>query len=736
VARPGRLPLKLTDEELIAAIESEEAAALDSVSGELEHERADALARYRGELLGNEVEGRSAIVDKGVMDTIQWIMPSLARIYLGGDEIGKFEPVGPEDEYAAECETEVCNWYLFNKNDLYSHVIATLTDALLLKNGYMVSFWTKREDISTETYTGMADEEVAMLMQDQDVEVVEHSEYPDMLAPQVDPQTGMPLPPVMLHDVKVERKKADEFVGCESIPPNELLVSRRHRWTSLMDADFTQWRRRVTIGQLRAEGFKIPDDVEELSDSSEQHYRRERYDNNFDRNDSTPDPSRKVVLFKDTYIRIDLTGKGMPKLWRIAYVDGMKTPVLKEEADIVPFAAFSPIIYPHSHVGTSVYDLIQDISLIKTLMQRQVIDSTFLQTNGMLAINTNTVNMDDALTRGPGRLIRVDGSISEGLAPVVSPDAAPGALAVIEYLDSVKEQRTGVTRYSAGLDADSLNKTATGITALQSAADQRIELLARTLANGFRDLFLITHAMASKHSTKPIQIKLKGQWKPIDPRSWAKRTDFSVSVSLGTGSPESQVMKIQMIAMAMEKLSLVGLVGPEEMRNIFVELCKAAGYKNPNKFVQETQKDPQTGKAVPPPPQKPEMVQAAEIKAQADMQKAQMEQQGKGQELQQQGQMDMQRMQGEMALQQSNDERQAQVDMQKLMMERENMEREYQLKRELAFAELEMKREFQQEELALRRQEMEMTASLQRETAQTNAALKNKQIDTQAKAKE
>src|SRR5688572_21371504 len=166
------------------------------------------------------------------MDTIQWIMPSLARIYLGGDEIGKFEPVGPEDEYAAECETEVCNWYLFNKNDLYSHVIATLTDALLLKNGYMVGFWTKRSDVSTETYTGMADEEVAMLMQDPEVEVVEHSEYPDPLAPvapplgdgngmgSVSPVAGAP----MLHDVKVERKKADEYVGCESIPPNELLV--------------------------------------------------------------------------------------------------------------------------------------------------------------------------------------------------------------------------------------------------------------------------------------------------------------------------------------------------------------------------------------------------------------------------------------------------------------------------------------------------------------------------------
>src|SRR6185369_436107 len=198
-------------------------------------------------------------------------------------DIGQFEPMGPEDEYAAECETEVCNWYLQSKNDFYSHIVATLTDALLLKNGYIAGMWTTRSD------------------------------------------------------VKVERKKADEFVGIESIPPDEMLVSRRHRWTSVADADFVQWRRRVTIGQLRAEGFKVPDDVEEYSDYGTEKLGRDRFDQDRVFNDETPDPSRKVVLFKDTYLRIDLQGKGEPQLWRIAYVAGMTKPCLKEEADLVPF---------------------------------------------------------------------------------------------------------------------------------------------------------------------------------------------------------------------------------------------------------------------------------------------------------------------------------------------------------------------------------------------------------------
>ncbi len=97
---------KLTDSELIAAIESEEAISLGEKSSELQKERATALDRYRGAPLGNEVEGRSQVVDKSVLDTIEWIMPSLIRIYLGGDDIGKFEPRGPQDEAAAAAETD------------------------------------------------------------------------------------------------------------------------------------------------------------------------------------------------------------------------------------------------------------------------------------------------------------------------------------------------------------------------------------------------------------------------------------------------------------------------------------------------------------------------------------------------------------------------------------------------------------------------------------------------------
>src|SRR5439155_6892377 len=136
---------------------------------------------------------------------------------------------------------------------------------------------------------------------------------PPMLPPQ-------PPQPPMLHVVKLERTKADEFVGIESIPPEEMIVARRHRWTSLLDCDFVQWRRKTTIGQLRAEGFNVPDDAANFQDFAQESAERARFNEIERYSDETADPSRSTVQVKDTYMRIDLRGAGTPQLWRVCHI--------------------------------------------------------------------------------------------------------------------------------------------------------------------------------------------------------------------------------------------------------------------------------------------------------------------------------------------------------------------------------------------------------------------------------
>lgn len=116
---------------LIAAIEKQENLA--ETRGELSNDRAQAMDHYLGRPYGNEVEGRSSVVMRDVADTIEWIKPSLMKIFASGDEVVKFEAVGPEDEPSAEQETQYCNHVLMRRNNGFLIFHDWFHDALLQK---------------------------------------------------------------------------------------------------------------------------------------------------------------------------------------------------------------------------------------------------------------------------------------------------------------------------------------------------------------------------------------------------------------------------------------------------------------------------------------------------------------------------------------------------------------------------------------------------------------------------
>jgi hypothetical protein len=315
----------------------------------------------------------------------------------------------------------------------------------------------------------------------------------------------------------------------------------------------------------------------------------------------------------------------------------------------------------------------------------------------------------------------VDGDPAANIMPLVAPDTSTGALQGLEYLDSIREQRTGYTRNSAGIDNDALtNRTATGMSMQLSQSQLRLEMIARTIAEtGLRDTFRIIHALTLKHSTAEEKAKLKGKWVMVNPREWVRRTDLSISIGLGAGTSEQQLAKLMQLAPLMQAAEAKGMVAPEQGYAYIAEAFKLSGYKNPDKFVKlqmEPVIDPQTKQPVPgpdgkpqmkpkvPPPQPPPEVQVAQMKLQgeqqklqatmqADVQKFQAEQQGKQQEMTLQMQMKEREQQNALALQASNDER----DNQKMQLEHQRelqrMAIESQLEERKMLLDAELKRE-------------------------------------------
>lgn len=704
----------LTNDELVAAIEREEKAAYGFFSGELAEQRQVALDYYFGEqLVGDDdiPDGRSKVISTDVSDTVEWILPSLLKIFLSGDEVVRFDPKSPEDIPQAEQETAYINHIATAKNESFSTFHSWFKDALIQKVGYVKTWYEEKKEVVEETYEGMSDEEFAMLMQDDDVTPIEHTEETE-LEDVMGPQGPMQIP-ITSHDIKVRRESKTCQIKFEAVPPEEIFVSTEHREVSLQNAPFVEHKTRKTVSYLRQIGYDVPDDINDGSEDNTEDKHRDRYDE-WKADNQGADPSMRQVWVRDVYIRIDKDGDGIAELRRVVVVG--KTVLEDKITEEIPFAALCPVPMPHRHVGLSYADLIMDLQDIKSMFLRLAVDNGYLAANGRWAVS-DRVNLDDMLVSRPGGIVRVDGDPNGAMLPMVSPQSTANQIQMIEYLDAVKENRTGVTKYNQGLDSNSLNKTATGINQIMNAAQQRIELIARLFAEGgVKQLFLLIHGLVRRHENKEQIVQIRNQWVPINPREWVKRTDLSISVGLGTGNKNEKLGHLVNAFQMSANLVPLGIVNPVNMYNLMKEVYINAGFKDPEKFLSDPSQMP------PMPPQPNPLIQVEQIK-----------QQGKAQELQINAQLEQQKAQAQLQQEQLRSQNDVAIERDKLNMqaELERYKAQLQADTELAKTKLQLEAEIQIEQfkaqndsaLELQKQRMELNSIVDKASqAQGNEA--------------
>ena len=631
---------------IIAAIEQQERLSL--ASGELSEERAAALDHYLGRPYGNEVDGRSQVVMRDVADTVEWIKPSLMKVFCSGDEVVTFDPFGPEDVQQAEQETAYVNHILMSKNNGFLVLHDWFHDALVQKTGYVMVQSCTEPKPSRESYKGLFDDELAKLAEDEP-EFIEHTVYDNGYGPQ--------------HDVIVRQNKEYHYTKVQNIAPERVLVASDWGQVDLQGCPFVEVIDYPTISQLREDGFDVDDTISDTGSGNEddKFLQSQRSvtndDNSTEREDLGVDPATRRVRTRYVWMNFDSDGDGIAELRRIVIVG---TTILEdEEDDFIPVAAITPMRIPHEHYGQSVDDIVNDLQLIRTTLTRGFLDNMYLANNGRYAIDANMVNMDDMLVSRPGGVVRVNGPVGAAIAPLLHPTESGSILQAIEYVDTVRENRTGVTKYNQGLDSNSLNKTAHGVSQIMNASQQRIELIARIFAEtGVKCLMLLIHAVSIKNGRKVEMVKLRNQWIPVDPREWKTRRDVTVSVGLGTGNKDQQLQHLMVILQAQQQAIQIGVASPQNIYNALVKLTQNAGFKNAEDFWTDPAKQP------PAPPQP----NPDQIKAQADVQKTQAQLQADQQKTQAQLQADAQKFQA-----------QAQLDQMKMENEANEKERDRQL---------------------------------------------------------
>jgi len=618
---------KLSNEEIRAILSAEINGALGYLGGQLSEQRKKSVEYYLGEKLGTEIDGRSQVVSTDVADTIETILPNLLRIFTASDRTVICEPVKAEDVALAEQATNYIN-YIFNKdNPGFTILYSWFKDALLEKNGIVKVYWHESERYEHETYQDLNEDSYQSIINDDDVEVLEHYEEEDesqdqqiqvleTIAAQQGQEINLPRP--KLHSIKIRRKCYDGKVKIENVPPEEFLIQRNAK--TIQDANFVAHRTTKTRTELIEMGYD-KEIIATLPHSQEIIFNSEKLTRYSDIDEypfaSSPDASTDSIDVFECYVRLDFDGDGLAELRKITVIGDTADNILENvEVDSIPFCSLTPIPMPHRFYGRSVSELVQDIQLIKSTVLRQLLDNMYLTNNNRIAIMDGMVNLDDLLTARPGGVVRTKQPPSQVMLPMQNQTISQQAFPLLEYLDTVRETRTGVTRYAQGLDADSLNKTATGINTLMTQTQMRMELIARIFAEtGVKELFEKIFELTVKYQEVERLVQLNNVFVPVRPTEWKDKYNINIVVGLGSGSKEQQLVILNSI---LEKqMQAFNLQGGKEypmvtLKNIYNTLSKMienAGLKNTeNYFV-----NPDVGMQYVQPPQPPALTPIEKI---------------------------------------------------------------------------------------------------------------------------
>ena len=561
--------------------------AIDFVESEIADERVKAQRYFDGAVDIGDEDGRSSIVATKVRDTVRAVKPSLMRVFLSTDKPVEYVPRGPEDVQVAEQATKYMH-YQFAELNGYRVLNDAMHDALVKKCGVVKVYWDDYEEQEVYDLNNLNDQELGLLIQEKGLEVLERKTEMSM---QIGPE-GVEVE-VPYHSVKVARSTSSGKMCVESVPPEEFFVNRDAR--SIDDAYIVAHRTEMRVGDLVAMGYDY-DDVYDLGGDSDtdsyseaERFERRGYDETDD-TQSYMDPSMRVVLVTECYMKIDTEGTGIPQLHKIT-LGGNKYKLLDYEPFAhIPFAVFEVDPEPHTFYGRSIADLIINDQDASTAMLRGVLDNVALTNNPRIEIVDGAVNVDDLLNNEIGGVIRVKqpNSINTQAVPFV----AGQTLTALQYFDQQVEDKTGVTKSSTGLSANALqNQTATAVQATVTAQAAQIEVMARNLAEGgMRQLFKLMLKCMVENVDEQVMMRLSGdQYVPVDPRSWNASMDLSINVGLGTGQEDQKVAVLnQALGMQMQIFQAYGpgngMVSLTNIRNTLADILAISGVRNSDRY--------------------------------------------------------------------------------------------------------------------------------------------------------
>jgi hypothetical protein len=561
----------LSDSQIANIVSAEEEQAIGYLGegSEIQQNRATLLDYYNQKPFGDEIDGQSKFVTSDVMDVVEGMLPALLRLFTQGKHIGKFRSNTDGSDEECEKKTEYAHWVFSQCHDSTLILHDMFKDALLQYTGITKIYWDEKEESLHEKYQGVSGEELIALRIDKNFEITKIYETEKGLC------------------VEGNRVNSTGRVKIDNIPPDELLLARRSR--NFIAPPFIGQRTPKTRSDLLQMGFdkdavdSLGKDDQEI-DNTVKLARDHDLESGHDYN-PTGDRSKDVIFLGEYYIYIDVDEDGISELWQVFMAEGKI--LEKKRVDDHPYCVAIPIPIPHRAIGTCPADQVADLQLLKATLVRQMLNNIYATNYNRMVVN-DRVDLDDVLTPRAGGLVRVDGvgAIGDSIMPLVTSNQIGEILQSIEYTDTMREIRSGVTRYNQGLDTESLNKTATGFQGIRDMSQMRIEMIARIFSSTVKRMMEKIVELGSKYQDEQIQLRVHGKVLDIDPSAWRYKADCELSIGVGSGDRQEKVANLSYFYQQQKDLMQQGspLVDSKKLYNTLDKVSAEVGLKGAESY--------------------------------------------------------------------------------------------------------------------------------------------------------
>lgn len=604
---------KLTNTEINAVVTGMIGQSVGWHDSKLARERADILDYYNSKKPKQQHAGSSSYVSTDVYDAVEMMKAQLLETFASGYDIFRFNPLGPQDVEEARIATDYTHYVVFQQNNGYRIFSDVIHDGLIARVGVCKTYWDSTEEKTEEEFQDQDYETVQGLMAIEDIS--------DLTADQ-DPDSG-------LYSGKLTRVTKKGQVRIDVIPPEEFLISTDS--VSLDAAPFKCHRILKTRSELIDMGYdpkvvkKLPTSSRSLVDFNAETYNRFDPVSTGMGTTGMQDASGKVAVF-ECYIQLDMDKSGQTKLYKV--VKAGETILETEEVDRHPFRAFCPIPVPHSFWGNNYAARVVPLQNARTVLVRSILDHSAVTVNPRYTVlKGGLVNPRELLDNRLGGIVNI--TRPDAVAPLMQAQLNQYVFPTIQLLDADKEQTTGISQLSQGLNKDAIStqNSADLVDNLVNLSQTRQKIIARNFANDFLVplLFDVYRLIIENEDQKKI-IQIAGNWVEVDPTNWSERTDATVGLYLGYGEQEREAQKyIQMHMMLSQDPALGNLYDIKGRYRAVSDALKASRIMNVDDYLTPPEK------AQPPQPDPVEqadiqhktlMAQAAMIQAQAAQMKA------------------------------------------------------------------------------------------------------------------